>query len=86
MTAPAYYYAGSGWWRLRYVLGAASKNVFFLDEPDAKALGIECVKDLSSDPDYVKKVALDTAKQIQSYIPTYEQACASLEKQLLATL
>lgn len=86
MTAPAYYYAGSGWWRLRYVLGAAAKNVFFLDEPDAEALGIECVKDLASDPDYVKKVALDTAKQIQSYIPTYEQACKSLEKQLLATL
>lgn len=31
LVAPAYHYAGSGWWRLRYVLGAASKNVFFLD-------------------------------------------------------
>lgn len=86
MTAPAYHYAGSGWWRLRYIFGAAMKNVFFLDDPDAKALGIECVRDLSSDLDRVKQVAIDTSKAIYSYLPTYEQACASLEKQLRSTL
>ena len=85
IAIPEYEHAGSGWLRFRYTFGAMSKNVFYVCEKDANALGITSVKSFD---DYsaaeLEEIAMSTYKTIMKWTPTKEESHAQLKKQFEA--
>lgn len=83
IAVPRYYHAGSGWFRMRYIYSAMAKNVMYIADEDAQALGIPSLKTLDVDISIIEKTANDIYSKVKSYIPTKEESISHLKDELM---